>query len=115
MGCSTDSVATDGWKLPKDTGRDRFIHLNISEGDLGNSFGDGLLLHGDVKATLGAILEAADDLALPVKGSGVPLRGRPAEGEPMAEGGCLDPRSATMMVTEAMPEGSCLLYTSRCV
>ena len=106
VGCSTDSVATDGWKLPREPGRVRFIHLNISEGDLGNSFGDGLLLHGDVKATLGAILEAADDLALPVKGSGVPLRGRPAEREPMAKGGCLDPRSATMMVTEAMPEGS---------
>ena len=111
VGCSTDSVATDGWKLPKEPGRVRFIHLNIAEGDLGNSFGEGLLLQGDAKSALGAILEAADDLALPVRGTGGKnLRGnRRSRWSPTVLKGCLDPRSATMMITDAMPEGSVIV------
>ncbi len=111
VGCSTDSVGTDGWKLPKETGMVRFIHLNIAEGELGNSFGDGLLLHGDVKSTLQAILEAADDLGLPGKeGMEEVIRQRRHDGEPpAASGDRLDPRMATAMITGAMPHGSVIV------
>lgn len=111
VGCSTDSVGTDGWKLPKETGMTRFIHLNISERELGNSFGDGLLLHGDVKSTLQAILEAANELELPFKEGREEIAGRRGTrpGPPSTSGDRLDPRLATEMITGAMPEGSVIV------
>jgi len=111
VGCSTDSVGTDGWKLPEETGMVRFIHLNIAEGELGNSFGDGLLLHGDVKSTLQSILETADDPGLSKKeGLEEIIRQRRPDAEPSAiSGDLLDPRRATAMITGAMTAGSVIV------
>ncbi|HPD96820.1 MAG TPA: thiamine pyrophosphate-binding protein [Synergistales bacterium] len=106
VGSSTDSVGTNGGILPGETGKIRFIHLNISEKELGNSFGGGILLHGDVKSTLRAILDFAEREALPAEDRQKDILDRRSTPKRRAFGneGPIDPRAATEAISELMPE-----------
>lgn len=111
-GCSTDSVGTDGGRLPPRPSETRFLHLNLDEGDLGNTFGDALLLQGDVKSTLRAILDAAGkggfrprcDMRTVIleKSRGT----RHATGAAGPAAGIPDPRRAVEAITSAMPSST---------
>lgn len=56
IGSSTDSSNTDRWTVPPIDSKANFIHLNVSEQDLGNNYPNGVNLLGDAKATLTAML-----------------------------------------------------------
>ena len=59
VGSSTDSASTAGWTLPPCRGNARVIQLDISEAELGNNYEADVLLLGDARATLGALLREA--------------------------------------------------------
>ncbi|MDO9507874.1 MAG: thiamine pyrophosphate-binding protein [Thermovirgaceae bacterium] len=111
VGSSTDSVGTNGGQLPPASANIHFIHLNISEKELGNAFGDAVLLHGDVKSTLQAILDAAEHLGLVSSGKqedAVKQRRAVVRTE-FCGGTPLDPRTATNRITAAMPPDSVIV------
>jgi acetolactate synthase-1/2/3 large subunit len=60
IGCSTDSAGTDIWKIPPLDNKARIIHLDISEGEVGNNYQTEVFLVGDAKATLIVIKEVAE-------------------------------------------------------
>ncbi len=111
VGSSTDSVGTNGGQLPGSSSDIRFIHLNISEKELGNAFGDAILLHGDVKSTLQAVLDAADRLGIVSNGKqeDAVKQGRAGIKSEFCGGKPLDPRIATNLVTGAMPADSVIV------
>jgi acetolactate synthase-1/2/3 large subunit len=59
VGCSTDSAGTDRWTLPPVDTEAKIIHLDISEAEAGNNYPTRVVMIGDAKATLGAMLEAS--------------------------------------------------------
>ncbi len=59
VGCSTDSAGTDRWTLPPVDTEAKIIHLDISEAEVGNNYPTSVVMIGDAKATLGAMLEAS--------------------------------------------------------
>lgn len=111
VGSSTDSVGTNGGQLPRASSDTRFIHLNISEKELGNSFGDAILLQGDVKSTLLAIIDSADQLKLHCCGKQEEaVRQRRENLKPAFCGGSpLDPGTATREITKTMPADSVII------
>jgi len=111
VGSSTDSVGTNGGQLPGTSPGIRFIHLNISEKELGNAFGSAVLLHGDVRSSLQALLETADrlELAREADQADAVRTRRGAMNDCFCGGTPLDPRIATLRITEAMPEGSVIV------
>lgn len=54
-GASTDSAATDGWRLPDSRSDKAMLQIDVAEGELGNNYRV-LPLMGDVRETLRAIL-----------------------------------------------------------
>lgn len=111
VGSSTDSVGTNTWQLPCSSRGVSFIHLNISERDLGNSFSEGLLLHGDVKSSLRAILDAAGEPGSygPLeRGENIAMK-RAATVAAPSSADHLDPRAATRHITGAMPAGTVIV------
>jgi len=59
VGCSTDSAGTDRWTLPPVDTEAKIIHLDISEAEAGNNYPTSVVMMGDAKATLRAMLEAS--------------------------------------------------------
>ncbi len=109
VGNSTDSVGTDGGTLPRAGSEARFVHLNLNERDLGNACGNGVLLHGDVKSTLRALLDTARQNRLvpscdmrPVVAKRRGAFSGKKRGENLPEG-LLDPLQAVEAITTAMP------------
>lgn len=67
VGSSTDSVATDGWRMPSPASGQRFIQIDASERELGNNY-DALPLFGDARETLRALLTELEGVRLPQRG-----------------------------------------------
>ncbi|MCF7935317.1 MAG: thiamine pyrophosphate-binding protein [Synergistales bacterium] len=114
VGSSTDSVGTDGGRLPPEGAGTRFVHLNPDEGELGNSCSDALLLQGDAQSTLRALLVSAEDQRLTPRcdmRSGVARRPSPEScaGAEQSARGYMDPRPAVGLLTEAMPEDAVIV------
>jgi len=117
VGNSTDSVGTDGGKLPPNPSKKRFVHLNLNERDLGNAFGHGILLHGDVKTTLQALLETASRKKLEsqcdrkdaVQESRQKLNDTARENSYPMTGGTVDPRTAVECLVSAMPSDTVMV------
>jgi acetolactate synthase-1/2/3 large subunit len=111
VGSSTDSVGTNGGILPGETGKTRFIHLNINEKELGNAFGDGILLHGDVKSTLRAILDSAERSGLPHKDhrKDIADRRQDQKRREYDNEGPVDPKAATEAISSFMPPGTVIV------
>jgi acetolactate synthase-1/2/3 large subunit len=65
VGSSTDSAGTAGWTLPPRKGKAKVIQLDVSEAELGNNYASDVLLLGDAKATLEAMLVEAAHRQLP--------------------------------------------------
>lgn len=61
IGSSTDSAGTDKWKVPALSTDKPVIQLDASENELGNNYPASVLLFGDAKATLRALLERAGE------------------------------------------------------
>jgi len=59
IGSNTDSAATMSWTLPPLENDKKILHLDIGEGEIGNSYRTDLGLIGDAKATLEKLIEAA--------------------------------------------------------
>jgi acetolactate synthase-1/2/3 large subunit len=60
VGCSTDSTGTDTWKTPSLDTKAKIIHLNVSEGEVGNNYPIEVALIGDAAATLRVMVEVAE-------------------------------------------------------
>lgn len=60
IGSNTDSSSTIHWKLYGDTSEKTFIHLDIAEAHVGNSFPVKVGLVGDARATLDYMVELLD-------------------------------------------------------
>jgi acetolactate synthase-1/2/3 large subunit len=52
IGSNTDSAGTDAWKLPRNDGSARTVHLNVSGVDAANVYRADAVLVGDAKATV---------------------------------------------------------------
>ena len=63
IGSNTDSVDTEEWTLPPKSAPPRILHLDISEGELGNVYRADLLL-GDAKLTLQRMLALVPEAEL---------------------------------------------------
>lgn len=61
VGCSTDSAATDAWRVPPVGGGAKVVQLDISPAEAGNNYASHVTLVGDAKATLGWMLELLED------------------------------------------------------
>jgi acetolactate synthase-1/2/3 large subunit len=57
IGCNTDSAGTAEWSLPAENANTKIIHLDISEGEVGNVYRTEIELVGDAKATLNEIIK----------------------------------------------------------
>lgn len=57
VGCNTDYVATDGWTLPPLYTDKKMIHLDISDKEISNNYVTDVILLGDAKATLRAMID----------------------------------------------------------
>ena len=62
VGSNTDSAGTNGWTLPPLCSDKQIIHLDISEGELGNAYSVAVPLLGDAKATLSEMIDLAHRL-----------------------------------------------------
>jgi len=60
VGCSTDSTGTDMWRTPPLNTKAKIIHLNVSEGEVGNNYPVEVALIGDAAATLRVMVEVAE-------------------------------------------------------
>ena len=60
IGSSTDSAGTDKWSVPSRDTSAKIIQLDISEYEAGNNYQVDVILIGDVKSTIGWMLELAD-------------------------------------------------------
>ncbi len=61
IGCNTDYVTTDGWKLPSADSDKAIIHLDISEAEVSNNYITTSVLIGDAKATLKEMIKVIKD------------------------------------------------------
>jgi len=61
IGCNIDSAATGNWTLPSPEEGKKIIHLDISEAEAGNNYPTDVILIGDAKATLRAMLDLAKE------------------------------------------------------
>ncbi len=60
VGSSTDSTATDGWKIPPLDTKAKILQLNIDGGEVGNNYPAEVALIGDAAATLRVMIEVAE-------------------------------------------------------
>lgn len=60
VGSNTDSATTDGWEMPSPSSGKRFIQLDISGTDAGNTYHLDALLLGDAKGTLAEMVRIAE-------------------------------------------------------
>ena len=60
IGSNTDSAATDHWKLYGPPGSTTFLHLDIAEAHIGNTFPVEIGMVGDARASLAYMLELLD-------------------------------------------------------
>lgn len=61
IGSSTDSVGTSWWSVPSKGSSAKIIQLNVSEAELGNNYRADVLMQGDAKETLSAMLSLCAD------------------------------------------------------
>ena len=61
IGSSTDSVCTDNWRIPPPNTNTILIQLDICATEAGNNYPCDILLIGDAKSTLAAMLEIAEN------------------------------------------------------
>ena len=60
VGSSTDSTATDSWKIPPLDTKAKILQLNIDGGEVGNNYPAEVSLIGDAAATLRVMVEVAE-------------------------------------------------------
>ena len=60
VGSSTDSTATDGWKIPPLDTKAKILQLNVDGGEVGNNYPAEVALIGDAAATLRVMVEVAE-------------------------------------------------------
>ena len=60
VGSSTDSIATDSWKIPPLDTKAKTIQLNVDGGEVGNNYPAEVSLIGDAAATLRVMVEVAE-------------------------------------------------------
>lgn len=57
IGCNTDFVTTNNWKLPEPDSDKKIIHLDISEVEVSNNYSTDVILIGDAKSSLKEMLK----------------------------------------------------------